>query len=150
MSYSYKHLDSKDVPFLENLMKVFGEAFKDNKTYQKAKPSPDYIKNFLSDATHIVLVATKNSKVIGGLVAYELKKFEQQRSEIYIYDLAVSKNHQRNKVATSLIENLKIIAKDRGDYVIFVQADKADKAAISFYKTLSMSDIETHNFDIVV
>jgi len=28
--------------------------------------------------------------VVGGLAAYVLEKFEQQRREIYIYDLAVS------------------------------------------------------------
>jgi len=28
-------------------------------------------------------------------MAYELKKFGQQRSEVYIYDLAVSDRHRR-------------------------------------------------------
>ncbi|MGI9404951.1 MAG: hypothetical protein ACR2O4_01155 [Hyphomicrobiaceae bacterium] len=37
-------------------------------------------------------------QVIGGLVAYELKKFEQERSEIYIYDLAVAAEHRRKGV----------------------------------------------------
>jgi aminoglycoside 3-N-acetyltransferase I len=37
-----------------------------------------------------VLVAQVGDTVIGGLVADELIKFEQERREVYIYDLAVA------------------------------------------------------------
>jgi aminoglycoside 3-N-acetyltransferase I len=37
----------------------------------------------------------KSGVVVGGIAAYELKKFEQERSEIYIYDLAVASEHRR-------------------------------------------------------
>ena len=42
----------------------------------------------------IALVALDGNKVVGGLAAYVLDKFEQERKEIYIYDLAVSKDHR--------------------------------------------------------
>jgi len=42
--------------------------------------------------------------------AYELHKFEQQRSEIYIYDLAVLAAHRRQGIATAMIQALKKIA----------------------------------------
>lgn len=48
--------------------------------------------------------------VVGGLVAYELAKFEQERSEVYIYDLAVLASHRRQGVATALIAELKSLA----------------------------------------
>jgi len=38
----------------------------------------------------IAVAAMEGDAVIGGIAAYELRKFEQQRSEIYIYDLAVA------------------------------------------------------------
>jgi len=41
------------------------------------------------------------------LAAYELRKFEQERSEVYIYDLAVASAHRREGIATALIERLK-------------------------------------------
>ena len=47
------------------------------------------------------------NEVIGGLAAYELDKFEQDRREIYIYDLAVSEQYRRRRIATSLIVELK-------------------------------------------
>jgi aminoglycoside 3-N-acetyltransferase I len=52
----------------------------------------------------------KGGVVVCGLAAYELKKFEQERSEIYIYDLAVASEHRREGIATALIEKLKEIA----------------------------------------
>jgi len=36
------------------------------------------------------------NEAVGGLAAYELDKFEQDRREIYIYDLAVVESHRRN------------------------------------------------------
>jgi len=37
----------------------------------------------------------KGGVVVGALAAYELKRFEQEHSEIYIYDLAVGSEQQR-------------------------------------------------------
>ena len=87
--------------------------------------------------------------VIGGLAAYELRKFEQKRSEIYIYDLAVAQEWRRRGIATSLIAHLKTIAKERGAYVIYVQADLGDDPAIEFYAKLGVKEDVLH-FDIAV
>jgi GNAT superfamily N-acetyltransferase len=58
----------------------------------------------------IALAAVEGDAVVGGIVAYELEKFEQERSEIYVYDLAVAGPHRRQGIATALIEQLKTIA----------------------------------------
>jgi len=53
----------------------------------------------------IVIVARTgplSNEVVGGLAAYELQKFERDRREIHIYDLAVAKEHRRKGVATGL------------------------------------------------
>jgi ribosomal protein S18 acetylase RimI-like enzyme len=59
-----------------------------------------------------------------------LRKFEQARSEFYIYDLAVAESHRRRGVATALIEEVKALCAGRGIYVIFVQADYGDDPAL--------------------
>jgi aminoglycoside 3-N-acetyltransferase I len=76
------------------------------------------------------------SEVVGGLAAYELDKFEQDRREIYIYDLAVIERHRRRGVATGLIGELRKIASAQNVYVIFVQADTEDGPAIALYESL--------------
>jgi aminoglycoside 3-N-acetyltransferase I len=53
-------------------------------------------------------------EVVVGLVAYDVDKFETARCECYIYDIAVSIEHRRHRVATALIEYLGKIAARRG------------------------------------
>ena len=147
--YSYKQLTSSNVPDFKDLLKVFGEAFEEPATYQGNVPSDAYLKSLLAKDYFIALVALDGENVVGGLAAYVLEKFEQERKEIYIYDLAVSESHRRHGIATGLINNLKMIARDIGAYVIFVQADKGDTAAISLYESLGKAE-DTFNFDINV
>lgn len=144
-----KQLSGSDVDLLKQLLKVFGEAFEDVATYQDAVPGDDYLRALLERPHFIVLVAMNGTDVIGGLAAYELEKFEQDRREIYIYDLAVSEPFRRRHVATSLITELKRLARERRAYVIYVQADKGDEPAIRLYESLGTRE-DVHHFDILV
>jgi aminoglycoside 3-N-acetyltransferase I len=149
MDYSYLQLSATGAPLLKELLIVFADAFKDAESYQGAVPTDEYLQRFLNRDHCIVLVALAEKKVVGGLVAYELEKFEQDRREIYIYDLAVSEDHRRKGVATNLIKELQKIAKMRGAYIIYVQADRDDAPAIQLYESLGTRE-EVYHFDIPV
>jgi aminoglycoside 3-N-acetyltransferase I len=114
--------------------------FEDADTYTGAQPSAAYLENLLGSDHFIALAALQDDAVIGGLAAYELSKFERERSEIYIYDIAVAAEHRRRGIATSLIEYLRTMAAARGAYVIFVQADLADAPAIKLYTKLGIRE----------
>ncbi|MDJ0726823.1 MAG: AAC(3)-I family aminoglycoside N-acetyltransferase [Prochloraceae cyanobacterium] len=144
-----QHLCEKDVKLMRDLLKVFGDAFDEVDIYCKSQPKTDYLRKLLSKEHFIVLVALKHTEVVGGLAAYELEKFEQERSEIYIYDLAVSIEHRRQGIATALIDALKNIAVARKAYVIFVQADYGDDPAIELYTKIGLREDVLH-FDIPV
>ena len=144
-----QHLGLEDVERLRHLLNVFGNAFEDVETYCDHQPKTAYLQHLLSQDHFIALVALDSDAVVGGLVAYELHKFEQERSEIYIYDLAVSATHRRRGIATALIETLRTIAAERGAYVIFVQADYGDEPAIALYTKLGVREDVLH-FDIGV
>jgi len=148
MGYSYKQLTSDDLTLFKNLLKVFGEAFQEPDTYQKKVPPDTYLESFLAKSHVVVLVAREHDLVVGGLVAYELEKFEQDRRELYIYDLAVAEKHRRKGIATELITQLRHIGKARGAYVIFVQADPGDDPAIALYESLGTRE-DVHHFDIL-
>ncbi len=94
-----------------------------------------------------MLVARVGAEIVGGLVAYELEKFEQERSEIYIYDLAVAPAWRRQGVATALIDALRRIARERGAWVIYVQGDHGDDPALALYGKLGTREDVLH-FDI--
>ncbi|RME64681.1 MAG: AAC(3)-I family aminoglycoside N-acetyltransferase [Alphaproteobacteria bacterium] len=149
MPASIHHLTATDVAMMEAMMTVFGEAFGDSATYTGSRPSRDYMAQLLSLEHFIALAARKDGAVVGGLAAYELPKFEQARSEIYIYDLAVAEGHRRQGIATALIAKLKDIAAARGVYVIVVAADKGDVAPNALYAKLGSRE-EVLHFDIRV
>lgn len=153
MGFDYKisQITKNDLSLMNNLLTTFGEVFNEIDTYGAKRPSTDYMRELLGSDYFIALAAFKGVQVVAGLAAYELKKFEQERSEIYIYDLAVSAAHRRQGIATALIQELKKIAAERGAYVIFVQADTApeDDAAIALYSKLGIKENVLH-FDIPV
>lgn len=136
---------------MDELRAMFGDAFNDRDTYVGNPPSAEYMRKLLARDSFIALAAMDGDVVIGGLAAYELRKFEQERSEIYLYDLAVAAAHRRKGVATALIERLRTIAAARGAYVIFVQADtgEEDRPAIELYTKLGTREDVLH-FDIPV
>jgi aminoglycoside 3-N-acetyltransferase I len=134
---------------MAELMTVFGHAFDDLPTYTAARPDAAYTSRLLGNPHFVALAAVKDGAVVGGLAAYELPKFEQARSEIYIYDLAVDAAHRRQGVATALIRALQAIAAARGAWVVFVQADHGDDPAIALYTQLGTREDVLH-FDIPV
>ena len=148
-SYSYRQLTPADISLLKDLLRVFGEAFGEVETYQGSVPSDDYLTRLLSKQHFIAVAAMNGDEVVGGLAAYELDKFEQDRREIYVYDLAVVESHRRRGVATGTIRELTSIATMRNVYVIYVQADQEDAPAIALYESLGTKEAVFH-FDITV
>ena len=138
-----------DAGLLEAMLTLFGTAFHEADTYSGARPGPEYLRTLLASDSFIALAALSDGEVVGALAAYELRKFEQPRSEIYIYDLAVDGEHRRRGVATRLIRDLQGVAAARGAHVIFVQADVGDDPAIELYTRLGRREDVLH-FDIPV
>jgi len=144
---SIRVLGPDDVSLLERMSMTLGKVFGQRETYSGSPPSEAYLRRLLEGDSFIALAATKGNEVVGGIAAYELRKFEQERSEIYIYDLGVAEAHRREGIATALIHELKKIAVARGAYVIFVQADYEDAPAIALYAKLGTREDVLH-FDI--
>jgi len=132
---------------MRELNTLFAKAFDDPQSYAVDPPDDAWLKRFLAREHVIVLVALGQGELAGGLVAYELEKFEQARREIYIYDLAVAEAHRRKGAATALIGRLKQIARARQAWVIFVQGDHGDEPALALYDKLGTREAVMH-FDI--
>jgi aminoglycoside 3-N-acetyltransferase I len=147
---SVYRLGGDDVGTLHALLDLFSQAFDDAESYSRARPDRTYLERLLGKSTVVVLVAEDDeAQVVGGLVAYELEKIEQARSELYIYDLAVDAVHRRQGIATQLIEYLQGIAPACGAWVIYVQADPPDEPAVALYTKLGQREDVLH-FDVAV
>ncbi|MEQ1714705.1 MAG: AAC(3)-I family aminoglycoside N-acetyltransferase [Hyphomicrobium sp.] len=146
--FSFRFLDSGDIDSLRGMLRMFGAAFGDASTYCDRQPGDEYLQRLLANPDFIAIAAFSGAEVVGGLAGYVLPKFEQARSEFYIYDLAVAEAHRRNGLATAMIEVLKAEAARREVYVIFVQADYGDDPAVALYTKLGVREDVMH-FDIL-
>jgi aminoglycoside 3-N-acetyltransferase I len=149
MPFTVHRLGPDDLSLMRALNRLFGEAFDDPGAYTAAPPDDAWLQSLLAREHVVVLAGLERETPIGGLVAYELEKFEQARRELYIYDLAVAESHRRRGVATALIDHLRGIAAERGAYVIYVQADYGDDPAVALYEKLGAREDVMH-FDIAV
>jgi GNAT superfamily N-acetyltransferase len=148
--YEVRRLGPDDVGGMRGMLRCFGEAFEEATTYLGEQPGDAYLSELLGDPSFVALGAVVDDEVVGGLVAYELRKFERERSEFYIYDLAVADSHRRRGIATALIDALKPIARSAGGWVIFVQADAVDAPAVALYDRLGVRGDGVFHFDIPV
>ena len=149
-AFTVRRLGAADLDAMHALLDVFGAAFDDVATYGKARPGRAWFAQLLGAEDFIALVAAQDDgTIVGGLVAYVLRKFEQERCEVYIYDLAVAQAQRRRGIATALIDALRDVAGALGAYVIFVQADYGDEPAIALYTKLGVREDVMH-FDIAV
>jgi aminoglycoside 3-N-acetyltransferase I len=142
-----RRLAPGDDALFDAMLDLFGAAFDDPETYGVARPGPEWRDRLLGMDTFTALVALDGPDVVGALAGYELVKFEQERSEFYIYDLAVAETHRRRGIATSLIGTFGRLAKARGGWVVFVQADYEDAPAVALYDKLGTRE-EVLHFDI--
>ena len=146
MSIEIRRLGAEDIAIMREMNTMFAAAFAEPESYLPS-PGDDYLRRTLAKTNVIVLAAIDTGQVAGGLVAYVLDKLEQERSEIYIYDLAIAEERRRRGIATALIAELQRIATDSGAWVIYVQADHGDDPAIALYTKLGRREDVMH-FDI--
>lgn len=144
-----RRLSEGDQSLVPAVLDCFADAFEDQENYSRNRPDPTYLSTLLNQESFLVLVSMDGDSLAGALVAYELKKLEQARSEIYIYDLAVDAAYRRRGVATTLIQALQPIAKNLGATSIYVQADPEDEEAVNLYTKLGERADVLH-FDFVV
>ncbi len=143
-----RRLAGDEVASIRQLNALFAVEFADAESYASRPPDDGYLVAQLHKPHVIVLAAEQeDATVVGGLVAYELPKLEQVRSEIYIYDLAVAEAHRRRGIATALIRELQRIARACGAWAIYVQADYGDEPAIALYSKLGTREDVMH-FDL--
>ena len=149
--YAIRRIGDGDVADLRSLNALFHDVFSadepDYQDYANAPPSDAYLSARCADADFLALGAWEGDRPIGALAGYILRKWEQERAEIFIYDLAVATDRRRKGVATHLIEAARKIAREVGAWTLFIGADQGDEAPIALYSKLGRRE-DVHHFDI--
>lgn len=131
-----RRLTPVDVGLMLEMLSVFGRAFEDAARYTACQPADAYLRSLLANADFMALAALSEGRVVAGVTAYVLPKYERAGSEVYLYDLAVDEPFRRRGIATSLIHAVQREAQARGASVVYVQADTADEPAVALYSRL--------------
>ncbi len=147
---SIRRLSASDVAGFRTMNAIFSDVFDEPENYSDAKPSDDNARDWLSDPKNVAILAEDDGRPAGALAGFLLPKFEQARSELYIYDLAVHEEFRRQGIATKMIEETRRIAREAGAWTIFVQADvqPEDEPAQALYRKLASNEISVLHFDI--
>ena len=96
-------------------------------------PDKNYLVDLLANDAFMVFIASSGKEVVGGLTAYTIRQYYSTLPLVYIYDLAVKTNFQRQGIGKKLIAGITGYCRENGVQEVFVQADAPDLHAIEFY-----------------
>jgi aminoglycoside 3-N-acetyltransferase I len=98
--------------------------------------SDGYLARVLGRDDFWALAASVDGQLVGGLTAHTLPLTRAEVSEIFIYDIAVVPDWQRQGIGRQLMAALRSQAVAAGIAVAFVPADNQDTHALDFYQAL--------------
>jgi aminoglycoside 3-N-acetyltransferase I len=92
----------------------------------------DYVTRLLNRNDFCTLAALEDGKPIGGLTAFILLLTRSELAELFIYDIAVQRAHQRRGIGRQLVDTLRGLAADAGALEFYRAIGGAPAAATIF------------------
>ncbi len=96
----------------------------------------EYLRALLGRPGFWAFAAIDGDRVLGGLTAHTLPMTRSASAEVFIYDLAVVPERQRQGIGRRLVTALRDAAAAEGITVAFVPADNEDTHALDFYQAI--------------
>jgi aminoglycoside 3-N-acetyltransferase I len=125
-------LEQLDILLFRNLLVLFNEIFEPG---NETIPDDLYLKSLLANPNFLVFVLILEGTVQGGVTAYVLPKYYSEASELYLYDVAIHPDIQRQGFGRELIEAVKQYCVHHAISEVFVDAHAEDIHAIEFYQS---------------
>lgn len=139
-------LNKDDRRQLKKLIELFNEVFEE----YHSVASNEHLDKLLSKTEFLAVVAIKEGEIIGGLTAYELPRYYNDRSEFYIYDIAVKTELHNQGVGKKLIAFLKRHGKENDVETIFVEAHSEETQAVKFYESTFGKSEKVDHFNLAI
>ncbi len=136
MAYTIKPLARDDISDFRQMNQLFGDVFEMPDDYHNTPPSDAYVRQLLSNGQFIGVVAIENDAVIGAAACFLNHKFEQERAELHVYDLAVANAHQKRGIGTAILHEIRHLAHDRGAWTVTIASEPEDEVPTKLYGKL--------------
>lgn len=128
MSIDIVHLDKDNIRILD----VIAEDVFDEKIDLISLTA------YLAEESHILLVAVHENIVVGQILSV-IHRHPDKSTELYIDDLGVAPNYQRQGVATSMMSELFLLGKKQGCEELWIATEPDNEQAKGFYGSLNLS-----------
>jgi ribosomal protein S18 acetylase RimI-like enzyme len=100
---------------------------------KRAPTTDEVVAQFLKRPDQYFIAAIEGDQPIGFTLAYELERIDRPHPMMFLYEIEVVESHQRQGVATAMIELLKKIYREKGAFKMFVIAAASNNAALRLY-----------------
>ena len=127
-----RRLGVGDRNLAHRLFAVMAEVFEE----PRERLSDSYLDTLLGREAFWAIAALSGGEVVGGLTAHTLPMTRSESAEVFIYDVAVRADHQRQGIGRQLVTVLLTAATTSGLGAVFVAADSTDGHALDFYRAL--------------
>jgi Acetyltransferases len=138
-----KRLNQSDLQFFKSLIDLFNIVFEEDRSNIG---NDGNLAGLLGNPQFLVMAALAEKEVVGGLTAYELPMYYADRSEVFVYDMAIKPEYQRMGIGKELIRSLKAECSRKGVREFFVLAHEEDEHAIEFYHSTGGKSERVVNF----
>lgn len=132
MSVVVRRLMPSDLALARRVFLTMTEVFEDPGEVL----GDEYLATLLARPDFWAIAAVDGDDVLGGITAHTLLMTRSESREVFIYDLAVVPERQRQGVGRRLVAELRDAAAAEGIAVAFVPADNEDTHALDFYRAI--------------
>lgn len=145
-SFKISRIQENDIKRFIELIELLNEVFEE----PNQVASERHIKKLLNKPDFYAIVAIKEGRILGGLTAYELERYYTDKSELYIYDIAVKTEFHNQGIGKALIHYLKDYSMNNDIETIFVEAHSEDTQAVKFYESTfgKAEKVDHFNFEV--
>ena len=137
-----RKLTNQDVSAFKALLLLFNQAFEEERDLS----TTEQLSALLNNRQFVVMAAFSREEILGGLTAYELPLYYDNKTEIFLYDMAIHPDHQRKGIGKQLLEFLKDYCAQNKINTFFVLAHEEDVHALEFYHATGGQREQVANF----
>jgi aminoglycoside 3-N-acetyltransferase I len=121
-----------DTETARRLFSLMAEVFE-----EPSEPLDDrYVERLLNRPEFWAMAAFLDDQLVGGVTAHAIPMTTSESSELFVYDIAVRVDVQRQGIGRALITALRAATAAEGIGDLFVPADNDDTHALDFYRGL--------------